>query len=182
MTPNAPTQPELIDTYQLRLWIHNQLVYDQVHSVRNWQMRHFYVEKIARAFCHVQDLIGKKIYLPSENGSDEPSNPAFLSFVHAELNTEWLTVLLSANHTKQKGDLVHVLVFLQQSEHRIGDIDRRSLGQWGEWREMLSARIICKPEEAVNFGAQLSEEIKQVEQARDSLGIPEYDDPSQYEW
>jgi hypothetical protein len=176
LTPNSPLQRDLVDTYSVRLWVHDQLIYDQVHSVRNWQMRHFYVEEIARAFRHIRELLEKKIECMPDESTDEQVVPSFLSFVHARLDVDWLSLILAATHPKRIGELVHVNIHLRKAEHRIGEFKSESPGQWGEWEELVSATVFCTPEEAVSFGIQLQEEIRQVEQERIQLGIPEYDD------
>ena len=178
LTPNSPTQHELVDSYVLRLWVHDQLIYDRIHSVRNWQMRHLYVERIARAFCCIRELVGKQIRCASENTEDDQGQPTFISFVCAQIETDWLKVMLSAAPTKRYGDVAHVVLFLQQTHKEVGDIERRSVGEWGEWDEMICATILCGPEDAIAFGTQLLGEIHTVEQERIALGIPEYDDPS----
>ena len=178
LTPNSPSQPDLVDTYLLRLWIHDQLVYDQIHSVRNWQMRHFYVEEIARAFCCVRELLGREIQCACTDNANSLSS--FLSLVNANLSTDWLTIVLAAaTQVKRIGDLVHVNLYLRKTANIIGDFEHRSKGQWGEWEEMIAAKIFCTPEESVAFGLQLQEEIKKVEEERVLLGIPEYDDAEQ---
>ncbi len=179
--PNSPSQREMVDTYTLRLWVHDQLVYDRIHSVRDWQKRHFYVEEIARAFCCIHDLIGETISCAPNvvsNGTDETE---FLSPVCAHIETDWLQIVLSATNTKRRGDIVSINLYLQQERNLVGDpkkLSLESLGNWGEWGEMLWTTILCKPEEAIAFGKQLLEEIYTVEQERVSLGIPKYDDPS----
>jgi hypothetical protein len=181
LTPNSPSPPDLVDTYHLRLWVHEQLIYDQIHSVRNWQMRHFYVEEIARAFCCVRELLGREIQCVSEDNTDNQHLPSFLSLVNANLSTDWLTIVLAATQVKRIGDLIHVNLYLRKTDNIIGDFEHRSKGQWGEWEEMVAAKIFCTPEDAVAFGIQLQEEIKEAEQARVLLGIPEYDDPDKVE-
>jgi hypothetical protein len=180
LTPNSPSQSELVDTYSVRLWIHDQLIYDQIQSVRDWQMRHFYVEEIARAFCCCHELLGQEIQCSPGNGP-ESQQPSFLSLANAKLSTDWLTVVLAATRVKRIGDLVHVDMYLRKAQTTIGDYEHRSTGQWGEWAEMVAAIIFCTPDEAASFGRQLLEEIRKVEQERVALGIPEFDDPSRFE-
>ncbi|MCB0194575.1 MAG: hypothetical protein KDJ65_21675 [Anaerolineae bacterium] len=180
LIPNSPSQRDLVDTYNLRLWIHDQLIYEQIHSVRNWQMRHFYVEEIAKAFRNIRILLGKEIQI-SEDNEERQSSASFLSFVNAALDTDWLRVILAATQPKRTGDLVHVSLYLRKTENTIGDFEHRSTGQWGVWEEMVAATIFCTPEDAIAFGVQLQEEIRQVEQERVSLGIPKYDDTDKFE-
>jgi len=178
LKPNSPSQREMVDTYALRLWVHNQLVYDRTHSVRDWQMRHFYVENIARAFCCIRDLIGKEISYISDNANDDENGAIFISRVCAHVDTEWLQVVLSAASSNRSGDIVHINLYLQQAETQIGGLEHRGSGQWGEWSEIVSSVILCKPDDAIAFGTQLLEEIHAVEQERISLGILKYDNPS----
>ena len=70
---------------------------------------------------------------------------------------------------------------MRKTKNITGDFEHRSKGQWGEWEEMIAAKIFCTPDDAVAFGLQLQEEIKEVEKARVLLGIPEYDDTDELE-
>lgn len=176
LKPNSPSQRELVDTYTMRLWVHDQLVYDRIQSVRDWQMRHFYVEQIAKTFCCVRELIDKEISCPPGNRSDEREITP-ISPICAHLDTDWLKVALSAARTKRYGEIVHVNLYLQQAEKRIGDLESRSSGEWGEWAEMIWAIILCQPEDTIAFGAELLDEIRTAEQERTRLGISKYDDP-----
>src|SRR5689334_18639956 len=107
LTPNPPTNSALVDTYELRMWSAHHLMYEQTHSVRDWQMRHFYVQEIARAFACVDVLLGQEIQcLPDPALPNEPIS--FLSFVYAQMSTDWLIITLATSHTKKYGALVHV--------------------------------------------------------------------------
>ena len=176
LRPNLPDE-HAVDTYQLRLWSAQRLIYERTHSVRDWQMRHFYVHEIARAFRCVDVLQQQKI-LCGLDGSllDEPVS--FLSFVHARLSTDWLTVTLAASHTRKHGDLIHVDVYAMLEEHESGEIDQRGTEMWGEYQTSVAIRIFCTPEDARAFGVQLEAEIQEAEKRRISLGIPKYDDPA----
>ena len=178
LKPNSPSQREMVDTYALRLWVHNQLVYDRTHSVRDWQMRHFYVENIARAFCCIRDLIGKEISYIPDNANDDKNGAIFISHACAHVDTEWLQVVISAASSNRYGDIVHVNLYLQQAETQVGNLEHRDSGQWGEWAEIVWSVILCKPDDAIAFGTQLLEEIHTVEQERISLGILKYDNPN----
>jgi hypothetical protein len=176
LIPNSPIQRELVDTYSVRLWVHDQLVYDQIQSVRNWQMGHYYVERIAKGFCAVRQLLGQKIVF-SEKQDDNDNEPqeSLLSLVTAELSTDWLTVYLKATHTK-RGELVHANIFLRKSHNEVGSIEHDRKGQWGEWEDMIAAWIFCRPDDAIAFGKQLLEEIEQAERVRVELGVPDDDE------
>lgn len=174
LKPNPPLPRERVDTYALRLWIYDQLIYDQTHSIRDWQMRHAYIQNMAQAFRCVRALLGREISCPNEsNGEAE-----YLSLVSAQIDADWLKVILSASPTKRFGDMVHASLYLRQAAMDIGDFEHRSTGQWGQWATMTWAIILCTPEDAIAFGSQLLEEIRAVEQERIALGIPEYDDPA----
>jgi hypothetical protein len=178
LTPNSPEHRELIDTSVVRLWAHDQLVYDRVHSVRNLQMRHSYVQMIAKAFCCCRDLIGKEIYSSCKEAANTEAIPTFLSLVHITVSSDWLTVSLAAARTQRLGEVVHVDLFLQQAKTEVGDVKNRREGKWSEWQNNISARIICRPEDAITFGTQLLTEVDQVEMLRIAFDLPEYDDPS----
>lgn len=172
LTPNAPTQRELIDTYQMRLWVYDQLVYDEQHSVRNWQMRHFYVSEIARACQCVRQVLDQRISCPAAHDEGYAVESPVLSLVHTKLSTDWLTLLLAAATVKQQ-ELVHMNLYLRKAHATVGDMMRRSRGQWDE---LIAATIFCTPDEAIGFGTRLQQEIAAVERARISLGIPDYDE------
>lgn len=176
LTPNSPVQRELVDTYSVRLWIHDKLVYDHIQSVRNWQMRHYYVQQIAKGFCVVRQLLGQRINFTEEQGdNDNEQQESLLSFVTAELSTDWLTVYLKA--ADFRGDeLVHANVLLRKSHNEVGSIEHDREGQWGEWDDIVVAWFFCRPNEAIAFGKQLLEEIEQAERVRVELGIPDYDE------
>lgn len=177
LLPNSPTQRELVDTYQVRLWIHDHLVYDHVQSVRDWQMRHYYVEHIARMCCCIQSFIDKTLEgCIVENFADDK----FWSPVYVQVDTDWLKVTASAGTERRNGPNVIFYLSLVQTEHRIGDVEKPSAGLWGEWQERITATILCTPEDAVRFGRQLLQEIAEVERQRIELGIPEYDDETPY--
>ena len=176
LTPNSPVQRELVDTYLVRLWVHDQLVYDQIQSVRNWQSGHYYVELIAKGFCAVRQLLGQRISFLKEAGdTDNEQHESLLSFVTAELSAEWLIVYLKATNTN-RGELVHVHVLLRKSDHEVGSSEHDPKGQWGEWDDMIAAWIFCRPDDAIAFGKQLLEEIGQAERVRVELGIPDSDE------
>ena len=170
LTPNSPIQRELVDTYSVRLWIHDQLVYDETQSVRSWQSGHYHVEKIAKGFCAVQNWLGQRINLLEKYENDTEPHESLLSFVAAELSTEWLIVYLKATNTN-RGDLVHAHIFLQKSHNQVGKFEPDRKGQWGEWGDMIAAWIFCTPDDAIAFGKQLLEEIKEAERVRVELGI-----------
>jgi hypothetical protein len=179
LKPNLPTQRDLVDTYLVRLWVHDQLIYEQTQSVRNWQMRHFYVELIAKAFCCVQEFIGREIYCTYKGVDSNESQSTYLSSAYAELDTTWLIIYLSAIRNKRKGDFVHANIFVRKARTIVGDREAEySTGKWGEWDDMIGASILCRPEDAVAFGTQLMSEIKDAEKMRIELGIPGYDAPS----
>jgi hypothetical protein len=140
-------------------------------------MRHFYVQEIARAFLCVDVLLRQTIECPPEGApANEPRS--FLSFVHAQVSTDWLTISLSASHTKKYGDLIHVDVYAVLEEHEIGALDQRGSEAWGEYQTGVTIHICCTPSDAQTFGAQLRAEIQAVEKRRIALGIPKYDDPA----
>ncbi|MBK9940662.1 MAG: hypothetical protein IPP13_03455 [Kouleothrix sp.] len=175
--PNMPDDPALVDTYQLRLWSAQQLIYARRHTVRDWQMRHFYVQEIARAFVCIDVLVRQEIQcLPDGGRVNEPVS--FLSFVHAQVSTDWLTISLATSHTKKYGDLVHVDVYAVLEERETGAIDQRGSEAWGEYQTMVTTHICCTPSDAQAFGAQLRAEIQRVEERRIALGIPKYADPA----
>jgi hypothetical protein len=177
LRPNMPDNPALVDTYQLRLWSGQQLIYERTHSVRDWQMRHFYMQEIARAFVCVDVLLRQKILCPSDNAqSNQPVS--FLSFVHAQVSTDWLTISLAASHTKKYGDLIHVDAYAVLEEQECGAIEQRGNEAWGEHQTMITHHICCTPSDAQAFGAQLTMEIREVEKRRIALGIPKYEDPA----
>jgi len=177
LRPNMPDDPALVDTYQLRLWSAQQLIYERTHSVRDWQMRHFYVQEIARAFMCVDVLLRQEIQCPPDSArSNEPL--LFLSFAHAQVSTDWLTISLATSHTRKYGDLVHVDVYAVLEEREIGAIDQRGSEAWGEYQTVVSTHICCTPSDAQAFGAQLRAEIQAVEERRIALGIPKYADPA----
>jgi hypothetical protein len=172
-----PDDPALVDTYQLRLWSAQQLIYARRHTVRDWQMRHFYVQEIARAFVCIDVLVRQEIQcLPDGGRVNEPVS--FLSFVHAQVSTDWLTISLATSHTKKYGDLVHVDVYAVLEERETGAIDQRGSEAWGEYQTMVTTHICCTPSDAQAFGAQLRAEIQRVEERRIALGIPKYADPA----
>jgi hypothetical protein len=173
--PIHPVTYESVDTYGVRLWVHNQLVYDRVHSVRHLQMRHYYVELIAHALCNPYEYLGKEIQFSPDSELEPQAGfvPTALACVHLE--ADWMTIVLSAAQTKRFGNMVHMNIYLKNSVTTIGDIER---GRWGEYAEMTWAIILCRPEDAVAFGQQLRAEIREVEKQRIELGIPEYDDDS----
>ncbi len=168
LTPNSPIDRALVDTYQLRLTIHDRVVYDRRHSVRNWQSRHFYVEQLAKACQCVPQLLDQHLPCDPEDNGYFP--------VCAQVDTDWLALSLSAASTKLHGALVGVRVYVQQAKTKIGDTYYRSRGQWGEWDELIGAVILCTPADAVAFGTQLLDEIRAVEATREALGIPETDE------
>jgi len=132
LIPSSPIQRELVDTYSVRLWVHDQLVYDEIQSVRNWQMGHFYVEKIAEGFCAVRNWLGQKItVLDEQDENDAEHQESLLSFVTAELSTEWLIVYLRATNTK-RGELVHADIFLRKSHNKVGKFEPDRKEQRGE--------------------------------------------------
>ncbi|GAC1358186.1 MAG: hypothetical protein NVSMB42_17320 [Herpetosiphon sp.] len=181
LTPQHPLEYKLVDTYLMRLWVHDGLVYDAIQTVRNWQMRHFYVSEIARACRYVRELIGKEIVCSPSAGDAHTHEPSRLSLVHARLSTDWLTINLAATtigptRTKQQHELVHMHLSLQKTHTVVNESLRSSRDTWGEWNEMITATILCTPEECITFGTQLQDEISEVEQARIALGIPDYDD------
>jgi hypothetical protein len=178
LKPNSPSQREMVDTYTLRLWVNDQLVYDRIQSVRDWQMRHTYVEDIAKAFCCIRELIGKEISCTMNVATNDEKDLYYHTSVCAYEDTEWLRVALSAAPTRRFGELVQVNLYLQQAETQIGDFEYRNTSHWGRWAEMIWAIILCTPDDAIDFGRQLLEEIQSVEQERIALGIPEYDDTS----
>jgi hypothetical protein len=177
LQPNMPDNPALIDSYQLRLWSGQHLIYKHIHSVRDWQMRHFYVQEIARAFMCVDVLLRQTIECPPERAQvNEPGS--CLSFVHAQVSTDWLTISLAASHTKKHGDLIHVDVYAVLEEQEAGTLDHRGSEAWGEYQTLVTVHICCTPSDAQAFGAQLHAEIQAVEKRRIALGIPKYDDPA----
>lgn len=101
--------------------------------------------------------------------------PHFLSLVHTEMNIDWLVVSLAAARTKRFPELVHVHLYLRQAKTQVGEVRKGRSNNWGEWEEMISARIECTPQDAIEFGTQLREEIEATENQRILLGIPEYD-------
>lgn len=175
ITPNAPLDRALVDTYQIRLWAFDKLVYERVQSVRDWQMRHFYVQEIARACCAVHLLIDQTISV--QTNPPDGNEQAFLSLVHVVMSTDWLTFSLSAAHTKKYGDLIHIDVYAEVEEITVGSLDARSAGAWSEYQSLIGIKLSCKPEDATAFGQELLAEIRQVEQQRIALGIGKYDDP-----
>ena len=171
LIPNSSIQRELVDTYSVRLWVHDQLVYDEIKSVRNWQSGHYYVENIAEGFRSVRNWLGQRISVlePHDEDENEPLE-SLLSFVTAELNTVWLIVYLRATNTN-RSELVHANIFLRKSHNQVGKFEPDRQEQWGEWDEMIAAWIFCRPEDAIAFGKQLLEEIKEAERVRVELGI-----------
>ncbi len=177
LTPNMPQPRERVDTYTVRLWIHDQIVYDRVHSVRDWQMRHYYVEMIAHAFINARVFLGREIaYSPETKIAPRygsvPTSPAC-----AHLDAGWITVVVFASTTKQHGDLVQVNLYLQNARTLVGNMENRSRGDWGEYADMTWGIVLCRPDEAEHFGRQLRAEIDTAEAQRVELDIPEYDDP-----
>lgn len=155
LTPNEPTERALIDTYEVRLWIHDQLVYSQRHSIRNWQMRHDEIRYIAKNFCCVRTLIGQTLECPVATPGDIGPDDHYLSLVHARMDVEWLQVSLAATHPRRFGEIVHVHLLVRESETTIGDTFHRSKGNWGYWQKMIGAYLFCKPDNAIAFGNQL---------------------------
>ncbi|HLO28478.1 MAG TPA: hypothetical protein VK249_05050 [Anaerolineales bacterium] len=139
-------------------------------------MRHYYVQQIAKGFCVVRQLLGQRINFTEEQGdNDNEQQESLLSFVTAELSTDWLTVYLKA--ADFRGDeLVHANVLLRKSHNEVGSIEHDREGQWGEWDDIVVAWFFCRPNEAIAFGKQLLEEIEQAERVRVELGIPDYDE------
>ncbi len=168
LTPNSPAQREFVDTYRVRLTVHDHLVYDRIQSVRPLQMRHYYVEEIAMTCCRVSDLLDRTLPIPEDDVAYVP--------LCAQLDTDWLAISLSAASTKQFGELVGIHVYLEQAKTKVGDTYYRSRGQWGEWQELIGAVILCAPADCYAFGSQLLDEIRAVEATRIALGIPEVDD------
>ena len=176
LTPNSPIQRELVDTYSVRLWIHDQLVYDEIQSVRNWQSGHYYIENIAKGFCAVRNWLGQRIsVLERYDENDTEQREVLLSFVTAELSTDWLIAYLKATNTNH-GELVHANIFLRKSHSKVGKFEPDHKEQWGEWDDMIAGWIFCRPEDAIAFGKQLLEEMEQVERIRVELGIPDSDE------
>ncbi len=167
LTPNAPTQRDLVDTYRVRLSVHDQVLYDRIQSVRDWQMRHRYVEDIAKACCRVQQVLGQELPHTDDDDGYFP--------LSMDMTTDWLTISFRAAPTKKIGDLVVVQVYVEQAKTRVGDTYHRSRGQWGGWQELIGAVICCTPADIIMFGTQLLDEISAVEQARILLGVPPYD-------
>ncbi len=170
LTPNSPAQREFVDTYAVRLTVHDRLVYDRIQSVRPFQMRHYYVEQIAKACCYVSNLLDRKL--------PDPDDPVASFPMCTRLDTDWLAITLSAASTKQFGELVGVRVYLEQAKTKVGDTYYRSRGQWGEWQELVGAVILCAPSDCIAFGRQLLDEVRTVEATRIALGIPDVDDES----
>jgi len=174
--PNSPQTRELVDTYVVRMWVVDELIYEQTHSVRDWQMRHFYVEEIARACCSARLLIDQKLFAPSDIGGNQQTT--FLSRVHAYLSTDWLTIYLSGAITKRHGELISVDVFGQISESIINRDNSQLAKDWGSYQQLVGIQLSCHPEDTLAFGTKLLSEIADVEQQRIALGIPKYDDPA----
>lgn len=176
ITPNPPHERTLIDTYQVRLWTLDTLVYEQTQSVRDWQMRHFYVQEIARACCSASLLIGQTLTAPELTlGTTQLS---FLSLTHAVMSTDWLTISLAGANTKKRGPLIHIDVYAVVEEITLGDIQKRSTGAWSRYQSIKSIQLTCTPEDTFVFGQTLLAEIEEVEQQRVALRIPKYDNPA----
>lgn len=172
LTPNSPIQRERLDTYSVRLWVHDQLVYDETQSVHGWQSGHYYVEKIAKGFCAVQSLLGKRINVLEQYEDETEPHEVLLSFVTAELSTDWLIVYLKAvNSNSNRDEFVHANILLRKSHNQVGQFDPDRKEQWGQWEDMIAAWIFCRPEDAIAFGKQLLEEMQEVERVRVELGI-----------
>jgi hypothetical protein len=141
-------------------------------------MRHYYVEHIARMCCCIQSFIDKTIEgCIAENLADDK----FWSPVYVKVDTVWLEIIASAATERRNGANIMFSLSLVQAEHRIDDSEKRSAGQWGEWQERITAKILCTPGDADRFGRQLLQEINEVERQRIELGIPEYDDERYFE-
>jgi hypothetical protein len=170
LTPNLPTQTALVDTYSVRLWVHDQLVYDEIQSVHDWQSGHYYVENIAKGFCTIQNLLGQRISALEQSEDENEPHEVLLSPVTAELSTDWLIVYLKATNTN-RGELVHASILLRKSHNQVGKFEPDRQEQWGQWDDMIAAWIFCRPEDAAMFGKQLLHEIKEAERMRIELGI-----------
>ena len=178
LTPNMPEPRDLVDTYMTRLWIHDRLIYDRVHSVRDWQLRHYWVLRIAYAFCNAPSFVDRQIeYLPEPNLESRAWYVAS-SEASAHFDAEWMQVDISAALSKGHGELVQVNLFLQNTRTRVGDFQARSEGRWGESADFTWAMILCRPDDAVAWGRKLLAEIDAAEVQRIERGIPKYDDPS----
>lgn len=112
LTPHPPTPRELVDTYVLRLWVGNELIYDMTHSVRNWQMRHYYLREIATACCNVRNLIGKEIRYEPKTPKEADEGREFYSLLHSYFDADWLRITLAVGTSARHGDLVQVKLFL----------------------------------------------------------------------
>lgn len=151
--------------------MYDELVYDQVHSVRDWQTRHYNVENMAFAFCCVNQLVGSEIDC---DVAHPRADRRFRSMLQVHLDVAWLQLTLAAVRRKQAGELVHVYVGLQTETKLVGDTTQRSAGNWGTWSALITTRIYCRPADAVAFGGKLLDEIAVVEKMRTELGIPGY--------
>src|SRR5207253_8946122 len=95
LSPNSPTPRDLVDTYILRLWAGNTLIYEMKHTVRNWQMRHYYVQEIATACCNVRELIGKEISYDAKTPKEVDEGRRFHSLLHSDFDVVWFHLALA---------------------------------------------------------------------------------------
>ena len=176
LRPVLPVTPETVYTYNVRLWVHDRLVYDRIQSVRHLQMRHYHVEMIAHALCNPRAYLGTRIQFSAdpELVPQADSFPYSVAAVHLE--TDWLTMVIYATENKRVGEAVAANIYLRNSEMTYGDIEKTSQGKWGRFEELVWAMVICRPDDSIAFGQQLRAEIREAERQRVELRIPESDD------
>jgi hypothetical protein len=166
--PNPPLEPALVDTYQVRLWAADRLIYERVQSVRDWQMRHFYVELLAHACCSTAVLFDNEITV---SGNEANDSPTYLSLANAVIDIKWLTVSLSAARTK-RGNFVHVTAYAEVDEVSVGAPPTPPFDSWSMYQSLLGIKLTCTPDDARAFGQQLLAELHEVERERIARGIP----------
>lgn len=152
--------------YLVRIDFDDRCIFDQEFSVDGWQLGHYYMYRLARAFrCSPRLFDTPPIVLTSDGGRE------YQHQINLREGPGWLiiNVQAAASSLSRYAPRIVVDVFIEPGYRQNEPTDTvlsSCLRLWG-W---------CHPDDAVKFGLKLEEECRVAEALRRRMKVPAPDD------
>lgn len=172
IVPVTPTLDGPYDAYDITVWKAGQKVFYHQYNVSGWQLGHYYMFRIARAFQHATALVEAKTPFTLRRFADDDDEYDSNEGVCLRVDIIWLEVVLWGDRIDDKARFFVNFRLWENPDEDYASNARLSTPLIA-WK---GNRIRCHPENAVKFGNELESECHRAEQTRVQLGIANLDD------
>jgi|SRR5579884_2676294 len=164
LKPVPPAVDGPRDAYEIAFRRGDEIVYQALYNVHEWQLGHFYIVDTARIFQRIESIIDAKLDISAASFDEDKYKEA----ASIEVGIDWLVIVLLGETSKRKRRYGSQEIVVDA----FAEISQKPDNIAGDAGCFVRFSFLCAPAAAIAFGKDLEAECEAAKALRQSLGIP----------